>query len=347
MLEYNNILLVRTDRIGDVILTTPAMAVLKKAWPKARVSVLVSPATREIVEGNPHVAEVIVDDAKGEHQGILGYWRLAGKIKRRRFDLAVVLHTKKRTNSLCFFAGIPERVGYANEKFGFFLTNKIPDVRPRGEKHEYQYCLDVLRHLGVSSADTPDLFFPLKESAERWADEFILKNSLTHLKPLIAIHPDASCISKRWPADRFANVMSRLTERYSAKIILVGGQSCQAIAREIKAKTYQPFLDVTGQTTISQLASLLKRCHLLISNDSGPVHVAVAVGTPVISIFGRNQAGLSPTRWRPLGAHDAILHKEVGCEVCLAHNCVIDFECLTAIRPEDILGKIDALSKLW
>jgi len=105
------------------------------------------------------------------------------------------------------------------------------------------------------------------------------------------------------------------------------------IARKIKGKT----INLAGKTSVSQLASILKRCVLLISNDSGPVHIACALGTPVISIFGRNQAGLSPRRWGPLGKRDKYLHKEVGCVQCLAHNCQKEFACLKAIKTEDVL----------
>ncbi len=332
MKTYHNILIVRTDRIGDVLLTTPSLEALRKYFPSAKISVLVSEQTREILEGNPHIDEVIVDDRKGRGRGFWGFWKQVGEIKKRKFDLAIIFHTKKRTNLLCFHAGIPERVGYENNKFGFLLTRKIKDTRAQGVMHEYQYCLEVLRHLGAVSDAGPKLFMPKNQEAEVWAQKVFKDAGLD--ETVIAIHPNASCISKRWPPEQFAQLINFFSEGVS--FVLLGSKDNGSIAEQIKRLTRKPILDLTGKINLHQLASVLRRCQLLISNDSGPVHMAVAVGTPVISLFGRKQPGLSPNRWRPLGPKDMAIHKEVGCEICLAHNCKIDFECVKAITPQEV-----------
>ncbi len=333
------ILAVRTDRMGDVLLTTPAFAALRRAFPRAEISVLVNPSTREIVDGNPHIDDIIIDDKHGRHRGALGFWRLVLQLRRRRFDVAVIFHTKKRTNVLCFLAGIPRRVGYRNNKCGFLLTEPLKDRRPEGRQHEAEYCLDVVRTLGVRS-DALDMHFPLKEEAELWADRFLNDNGIASDVALVAVHPGASCVSKRWPPERFAGLINRLHTRYRVRSVLVGAAAHENLVRVLKERVDVPLLDLTGITSLAQLASLLKRCRLLVSNDSGPVHLATAVSTPVISIFGRNQAGLSPVRWRPLGPRDRFVHKEVGCEVCLAHNCAIDFKCLKEIPEDEIMAAV-------
>ena len=337
MNPFRKILIVRTDRIGDVVLTTPSLAALKKKWPQAHVAIMVRPATQEIVEGNPFLDEVIVYDPQKDHHGVGGFWRFITLLRKKRFDCAIIFHTKKRTNLICFFAGIPCRIGYRNDKFGFLLTDPLEDVRPKGDRHEAQYCLDVLKKLGVESSDlTLDL--PVSEKSLRWAEDFFKTNRLEKEKPVIAIHPGASCISKRWPAQKFSELIGLITQRLNAQLVLIGGPETGDIARQILEKVDRNnIVNAVGETTLGQMAALLKRCQLLISNDSGPVHIACAVKTPVISIFGRNQAGLSPTRWRPLGPRDIVIHKEVGCEVCLAHNCQIDFKCLEVVSPEEIL----------
>src|SRR5262245_45025773 len=148
MNQYRNILVVRTDRIGDVILTTPALKALREKFRHSRISLLVSAATRELVDKNPYVDEVLTDHRQGVHQGFMGFWRLVGEIRRKKFDLAIVYHTKRRTNYLCFFADIPTRLGYRNNKGGFLLTHQVKDDRPSGKKHEADYCLDLLKVLG-------------------------------------------------------------------------------------------------------------------------------------------------------------------------------------------------------
>ncbi|HOW34929.1 MAG TPA: glycosyltransferase family 9 protein [Candidatus Omnitrophota bacterium] len=346
MKTYENILIVRTDRIGDVILTTPAILALREANLGAKISILVTPQTLDIVDGNPCLDEIFIDDRKGIHRGFWGFLKLVCMLRKKKFDLAVVLHTKKRTNLLCFLSGIPSRIGYKNNKFGFLLTKGIPDQRPEGLKHEAEYCLDVLRHIGINvQLDTLKLDMPLKEEANAWVENIFSDNFISSSEKVIAVHPGASCISKRWPAQRFAEVINSLGAP-PFKVILVGAPDNQQIAQQVLSGIKIPIIDLTGQTSVAQLASLFKRCRLLISNDSGPVHLAVAVGTPVISIFGRNQKGLSPTRWRPLGKKDIALHKEVGCEICLAHDCRLDFKCLQAVSVSEVVAAAKSLLSL-
>jgi len=133
--EFKNILVVRTDRLGDVVLTTPAIGALRKAFPKARISMMVSPATVDLLRRNPYLDEVIVYDRFKEHHGLKGYWKFVLELRQKKFDLAVIYHTKRRINLVCFLAGIPSRIGYRNDKFGFLLTHGLPDTRPLGIKH--------------------------------------------------------------------------------------------------------------------------------------------------------------------------------------------------------------------
>lgn len=354
MKEFKNILIVRTDRVGDVILTVPAIKALRQALPHSRISLLVSPATRDLVEGSPFADEVLVDDRRHEHQGMAGFLRLLWSLRRRRFDLAVIYHTKRRTNLLCFLAGIPCRAGYKNKKCGFLLTHPLADERPLGRRHEAQYCLDVLRDLGIESAvfaKTPeelaeDLHVVLREESERWAETFLAQDHLGTAGRLVAVHPGASDPSKRWPAERFAEVIDVLAKRYDSPAVIIGTAQISGIATRISSQARAKVLDLTGKTNLSQLASLLKRCHLLISNDSGPVHLAAAVGTPVVSIFTRNQPGINPERWRPLGAKSRVVSVPLDTTVSFKKAGSADSRYLEAIAAGEVLEAVDALFKL-
>lgn len=382
MKKFKNILIVRTDRIGDVVLTTPVISALRENYPHAQLSMMVTPETKDIVEGNPCLDSVIVFDRKkiGRNVGkLLGF---IFNLRKKKFDLAVIFHTKKITNLICFLAEIPTRVGYQNEKFGFLLTDGIKDTRAEGSKHEVEYSLDVLRHLGLSVGQ-PKVYLPVQPEAERWVEEFLkenkldvilsprgeeshaldpssqntllrmtpnLKNSprghLTGKDYLIAVHPDASCISKRWPPKNFADLINKIQKKYPVKVLMIGTEASRGIIDEIISLVQQPILDLSRKTSISQLISLLKRCRVLISNDSGPVHLAAGVGIPVITIFGRNQAGLSPVRWRPLSQNSTVFHKDVGCKICLAHNCDINFKCLEAVNSQEVFEAFEKLTPL-
>jgi len=155
---------------------------------------------------------------------------------------------------------------------------------------------------------------------------------------LVAIHPGASCPSKRWPAERFAAVADFLVERCGAKIVVVTGPEEKEIGERVVSSMKHPALRALGLFSLGELACLFKQSRALISNDSGPVHIASAVETPVVSIFGRWGGGLSPTRWGPTGPRSVSLHRDIGCRPCLAHRCPIGFACLKAIPVEEVLA---------
>jgi len=340
--SYKKILIVRTDRIGDVLLTTPVIKALRDSLPQAYIAIMVNPSTLDIVKDNPYLDEVIVYDKENLHRGIWRNLKFVLGLRKKRFDLALVLHTKNRTNIICFLSGIKERVGFYNKKFGFLLTKKLADTKPRGEKHEVDYCLDVVRAIGVEPKERR-LFMPKDSDSEKYIDEILKENNISAKDKLVAIHPGASCISKRWFPERFAETADILIDEYNVKILVIAGEKDILYSKRVISKIRNKVIDLSGRTSLRQLASLLSRCSLLISNDSGPCHIATAVGCPVIAIFGRNQKGLSPIRWRPLGERDIVLHKEVGCSDCLAHNCNRNFACLKAITVRDVLLAVDPI----
>ncbi|MCM8799574.1 MAG: lipopolysaccharide heptosyltransferase II [Candidatus Omnitrophica bacterium] len=334
--EYKRILIVRTDRIGDVVLSTPVIKTLRENFPSSFIAMMVSPQTKELIEGNPYLDEVIVYDKEKEHKSWFSSMRFSFKLKKKRFDLAIILHPTNRVHLVSFFARIPKRVGY-NRKLGFLLTDKLTHTKQFGEKHESEYNLDILRHLGIKKI-FKELYVPIKKEAEDSVIDLFKKEGITEKDRILAIHPSATCPSKIWPAERFAQVADRLIKKYNFKVFIVAGAKDKEIAKNVLENMKYKAVDLSGALSLSELASLLKRCKLFISNDSGPVHISSALGTPVISIFGRNQLGLSPLRWGPLGKYDRVIHKEVGCIECLAHNCQRGFLCLKAITVDDVLN---------
>jgi len=339
--KFKRILIVRTDRIGDVLLSTPAIKALRDANPNAYIAMMVAPSARDIAEGNPYLDEVLIYDKDGRHKTWIESVRFARILKKKKFDLVLILHPTNRVHLVTFFAGIPRRVGY-DRKMGFLLTDRLSHTKQLGEKHELEYTLDIVRYLGIEPKDK-DLFMPLSPESEDWADEFFAKEGIREGDRLLAVHPGASCPSKIWPSERFAETADKLADKYRLKIILISGPKDIHPVQGVIKNLRHPAINLSGKTSISQLASVLKRCQLLISNDSGPVHIASGVGTPVISIFGRNQRGLSPRRWGPRGIKDRVLHREVGCRECLAHKCGKGFACLKAITAEEVTLVADSI----
>mgnify|MGYP001421906981 CR=1 FL=1 len=186
---------------------------------------------------------------------------------------------------------------------------------------------------------------PINPESEKWVTDLLKHEGIGKVDKLLALHPGASCISKIWPVERFAEAGHRLSQKYGFKILIVAGPKDLKYAEALIKHLQLPVINLAGKASVTQLASLLKRCALFISNDSGPVHIASALGTPVISIFGRNQAGLGPKRWGPLGPKDKFLRKETGCIECLAHNCKKQFACLRAISVDDVVSAADSILK--
>lgn len=334
MKSFNKILITRTDRIGDVLLSTPAIKALRKRFPRSHIAVMVRPYARDIVLGNPYLDEVVVYDKYGAQRSFLASIKFAQSLRRKRFTLALMLHPTNRVHILSFLAGIKNRVGF-NRKMGFLLTDKIEHTKHLGQKHELEYSLDIIRFFGIEPEDK-DLFMPIRQDSEMYIEQFLATQGCQRGDKLIALHPGASCPSKIWPKERFAEVADKLADEFKVKVVVVAGPDDIDIGKDLIGFMHCACIDACGKTSVSQLASLLRRCCLFISNDSGPVHIATAVGVPVVAIFGRSQAGLGPRRWGPTGKDDIVLHKDVGCKACMAHNCQKGFACLRAISVDEV-----------
>lgn len=304
------ILVIRLDRIGDVLLSTPALHALRKAYPQARITAMVRPPCQELLEGHPALTDVLVYDKTGLHRSTWATLAFAARLRRERFDLAVILHPSRRSHWIPFLAGIPQRIGF-DRKSGWLLTTRLPHIKHEGRYHELDYTLDVLAASGVQidgveRRPTMAVSAAARQRVARWLTE----QGVVSATQLVAIHPSASGPEKRWPVDRFAALADRVIQEAGLRVVIIGGPDGVPDADAVRRAMRQAPLVAAGALNLQELAALLSRCRLLISNDSGPVHVAVSQGTPVISLFGRTRPGVNPERWRPLGPHDRILCRE-------------------------------------
>lgn len=335
------ILIVRTDRMGDVILSTPVIRALREAFPNAFLAMMVRPEYRSLIEGHPDLDAVIPYDKDGSERGWLGNWRFIQRLRRYELDTAVILHSTNRVILIAWMAGISRRIGYAR-RLPWLLTHRLAYVKKYGDRHEWEYNLDLLKLLGIVPRPHP-IFVPVDPVAKGRVEAFLRGQGMVPDRPLVAIHPGASCPSKRWPADRFAAVADRLIERYRVQVVVVTGPDQREVGQSVLRKMRHWAIPAFGTLALPDLAALFQKSRCLISNDSGPVHLAAAVGTPVVAIFGRWGGGLSAVRWGPVGNHHQVLHRDVGCRPCLAHRCPIGFLCLEAISVEEVV----AAAKRW
>lgn len=338
MAEPPRILIVRTDRIGDVVLSTPVIRNLRRAYPGAYLGMMVRPEHRELVEGNPDLNAVILYDKSGPEKGIAGTLRFARRLREHRFNAALILHSTHRVILVTWLAGIRRRIGYAR-RLPRLLTDAVPYVKREGNRHELEYNCDLLRFLDVKPEERT-LFVPTHPGQEAKVREFLQREGIDGGQPLVILHPGASCPSKRWPAARFAAVGDRLTREAGARVVVITGPDGLAQGEAVLRGMREKAVNALARFSLGELVCLFRRAACVVSNDSGPVHLAGAAGAPVVSIFGRWGGGLSPTRWGPTGPHSVVLHHDIGCRPCLAHGCTIGFICLEAVTVEEVMAAV-------
>lgn len=340
--ENLRILITRTDRIGDLVLSTAVFPELRRHFPKAHLAALIFAEHRAILDGNPYLDEVILYDKKKAQRGLIGNWKFARMLAVKKFDVVIHLHATNRMHAAAWIAKIPVRIGW-DRRLPQALTHVFRDTKKEGKKHEAAYNFQLLEPLGIQAPVNPELYFPVPAAAEEKAGKILKESNLSTDRPLVLLSPGASCVSKRWPAERFARLADALAFHFhgnpaAPQFAVIGSEADRPLAAKILSSVQAPVLDLCGRLGLSELGALMKKSALLISNDSGPVHIAAALGTPVISIFGRRQPGLSPERWRPLGPDSRFIWKDTGCEPCLAHECRINFLCLDIVSAGDVLN---------
>ena len=304
--DIKNVLLIRTDRIGEVLLATSAADALKKAHPDWRVSFLTSSYAEPLVRANPYVDEVLVADTFTKGRVIRSVSRLVKQLRPRRFDMAFVLNPHKALHAACFFSGIPLRAGFSR-KWGFFLNRKTEDTREEGTAHEVETSLDLLRAVGLTLPEgRPALKVPAPD-VEKVRDMLAPENR--HEKPVVCISPASSNSRKNWPAVKYAEMAEIIQESTGFAVALLGTEGERGIINSVKESSGAEFIDLCGKLDLTGLTALISECVLFIGNDTGPVHIAAAAGVPVLSIFRNTVAGTNPARWRPYSPESVVLHE--------------------------------------
>ncbi|MFH0772259.1 MAG: glycosyltransferase family 9 protein [Candidatus Omnitrophota bacterium] len=312
MLKPKNILLVRTDRIGELILTTPAIRAVREFFPAAKITFIANPCSSGIMEKSPFVDSVIKFDPVKINAGFYEKLKFFLMIKKLDLDLAIIFNPSRFFNILTFLAGIRRRVGY-DRKAGFLLTDRLQDRKSLCEKHEVDYNLELIEAVGIMTTNK-NLYFPVDTSLREKIDTILRTKSMDPGDRIIAVHPATSNPEKMWPAERFADLCDRIIELgakgvYGSRpiVVLIGAKEEKPVSEKMKAAMKNPVIDLMGAFTIKELGVFLKNCVCLISNDSGPVHIAAAVGTPAAVFFGEERPGGSSKRWSPYGKRHLVI----------------------------------------
>lgn len=340
-LAKERILIVEVNWLGDVLFSTPAIRAVRERHPGAYIAALVVPRCKEVLFGNNYLDEVMVLDEKGRHKGLRGIGTLIGDIKLRRFTIVYLFHKSFTRTLCCFLAGIKKRIGYYTKKRGFLLTEKV--VLPKEEFHRADTFYYLVTKSKIPEGERYCDFFISSED-KNYIDDFLKKHNLGMGKKIVVLHVGGNWALKRWPEKNFIPLIDTLMEEYNADVIISGSFLDQPLASEIASKTKQKPFIACGLTTLKQLGALFQRSDLVISADSGPLHIAMAMEARTVALFGPT----SPQITGPLGKGDfSILHnKNIECVIpCYNLECK-DNVCMSSISSGQVLDEVEKLGWL-
>lgn len=323
-----NILIIKPGAIGDLLHLTPLIRSIKSSHPDATISILVGSAgTAPLFKHNPHVCDTLIYDKRNKHRtisDIIGIWN---EIRRRKFNLVLNFQRSNLKTWLLATAALPCH---------FLVYHKTR----RNYVHAVDNYLETIKPLNIPITRTDlDLFVGPED--ELFASQWLLSAGFTK-KPVIAINPGASHPVNRWPVHQFVALLRMLEERLSANVVIVGGEQDVRLSEIIVENLASTPSVMTGKTTLLQLGALLKRCALLVTGDTGPMHIATAVGTPVVALFG----AADPRRTGPIGAQNVIVRAgDIPCVPCRSRTCSnrIYQECMEHISPKMVFEAISGM----
>lgn len=331
-----------TNWFGDVAMTAPALKALRARLPEARIEVIAKPGIDALLRQTPFVDEVITYDRKGQHKGLGGFWRFArGVLRPRGYDLALLLQNAFEAALLVWTAGIPRRVGYPTDARRMLLTHTTPD-RSAGLHQGYRY-LQLLAAFGLG--EPVDTEAPLDADLQLELDTPALTHALLPPDPdrrLIAINPGAAFgPAKRWAPERFGALCQRLIERHDYRVVLLGAPGERPLAEQAVAASgladHPQLSDLVGQTSVPQLLAMLGRADCVLANDSGPMHLAAALGAPLVALFGST----CDVATGPLSPRATVIHHRLACSPCFERECPLGhLDCFGAISVDEVEAAI-------
>ncbi|MGO8736238.1 MAG: lipopolysaccharide heptosyltransferase II [Terriglobia bacterium] len=324
-----------TNWIGDAVMSLPAIEALHARFPDSEIVLVSKPWVSEIYWNHPAVSRQIVYDAEGEHRGARGFWKLVRKLRSERFDAALLLQNAFHAAWMAWCARIPIRIGYARDGRSSLLSEAVELPPPAAYGHQVYYYLQLLFRCGIIERPKTlqEVRLHLADSEQKWAVKQLQTVGLGGRRFLVGLSPGASFgAAKRWLPDRYANLADRLIDGLGADVLIFGSHAEKPLAEAVaRAMEHTPVL-VAGKTTLREFMALLAKCHLVITNDSGPMHVAAALGLPLLAIFGSTDERATG----PVGLRVRIVKHPVKCSPCGLHQCPIDFRCMTGISVDDV-----------
>ncbi len=321
-------------------MTTPLIKATRRKYPHAKIFFLLIPQTEGLLQNNPFLDGVIVYDKKNKDKGLFSFISLAKKMRASGFDLALIPHRSFRSALLAYLAGIPQRIGFDKSSGGFLLTQRIKYTQ---NQPEVKRDLSLLEKDMPSENDFLPELFPSEDDFKHI--EGLLRSWDVKKEDKIAgIAPGSVWNTKRWLSERFGAVAENLIEKLGATVIFIGGKEDESLCREIATNMKSKPLIAAGKTSSLQSAALISRCKVILSNDTAPMHIAVAMGIPVVAIFGST---IPEFGFAPIGKNDLVIQKELYCRPCGIHGrkkCPEKhFRCMKEISVEEVFQVVEGI----
>ncbi len=337
------ILVKEVNWLGDLVMSTPALRAIRRAWPGAHLAVLIKKELASFFDGARWLDEVIPYSVGRGLSGFFDRRRIVGEIRSRRFDLGVLFPSSFESALWIAMAGIRRRAGFVADARGAMLTLKAPPPREAVTGHQVNYWLAMVRATGVCVADTRaddfsiDVHGPHRERMREW----LAANRKRRGRPVFAIAPAAAYgPAKEWPAESYGALIDLLARREDAEVVLIGAASERAKCEEVAAASKSGAMIAAGHTNVGELIALLSICDGFIGNDSGSMHMAGALGIPTVAIFGST----NPVRTGPMGPKTRVIYHQLECSPCLARTCRFGhYHCLTQIDPAELADAMAAM----
>jgi lipopolysaccharide heptosyltransferase II len=347
--QIRRILVVRVDLIGDVVLSLPAVRALRRAYPQAEIDMLVLPSATGVLAGERDLAHILTYDPNIWRRPIAllkprnwqGVRALLATLRGPRYDLCVSV-AGDWGSVLARLSGARRRVGYAGEAYPGFMTDPVPGRRYASAMHEVEYVLRLARAAGgsVIAADAQPRLCVAPEAAAAITSLLARAGLGDESRPLVALHAGAqNGQAKRWPTASWAALADRLTMELGACVVLTGAPSDAPMTAAIQRRARRPVYDLAGQTTLVELVALLARCDLVVSGDSGPLHIACAVGAPVVGLYGPTDPNISG----PLAPDAIVLRHAIWCAPCYDASATADCRfsnpvCMKGLTPDVVFA---------
>ncbi len=337
MIKPKNLLIVRTDRIGDVILSLPLAGIVKKHFPECKVTFLLREYTKCLATGNPDIDEIII---LTEKEGKISLRENISKISHRKFDSVILVYPTFITAFIIFLSGIKNRIGTGYRWYSFLFNRKIYKHRKFAEKHELEFNIEMLNEFGIKEeVDEDKAVFNLKpdEKSEAFIEELFAANNIQREKPVIIIHPGSGGSAVDLPLEKFKELNRILESKTDLNIIITGAGSEKSICSElaISNKIY----NFAGKLDLAGLIALIDKADIFISNSTGPIHIAAALGKFTIGFYPKILS-CSPRRWGPYTKKKIIFTPEIGCSDCTRSKCE-KLDCMNSIDPEKVFKSIE------